>query len=150
MKDLVDDWLTALRDDAAFNLSSYVDCFLSENLLRKYLIEKMVPLKPGIKATADKWRLTEDKLKGEGNISIEIRKNKDDLYYLDMKNLAESVEGHKTTGQYQSLWADAKSYVPARNVVGHTGLLTTVAKTHLTATHENIKARVKKLVSDGK
>ena len=43
-KDEVDHWLNDLRDDAEFNLSAYVDCFLSENLVRKYIKEHKIKL----------------------------------------------------------------------------------------------------------
>ena len=43
-KDVVDKWLDELRDDAEFNIGSYVDCFLSENLARRYIAERKLPL----------------------------------------------------------------------------------------------------------
>mgnify|MGYP005848409375 CR=1 FL=1 len=148
-KDQVEDWLDELRDDAEFNVSAYVDCFVSENLVRKYLGEKQVPLKAGIQKRAKEWRDREDKRKGEANISFSIREFDSDLSYLGMDDLAFSVEGKKETGKSQSLWADAISYRPVRNVIGHTGRLTENGKSHLTLTYENIKARVRKLVSGG-
>ncbi len=42
-RDIVDGWLDELRDDAEFNIESYVDCFLSENLARRYIAEKAFP-----------------------------------------------------------------------------------------------------------
>jgi hypothetical protein len=147
-KDKVEEWLTDLQDDAEFNISAYVDCFLSENLVRKFLIAKGVTLKPRVKKEADNWRRREASRKGKANISFAIRKVDDDLSYLGMDALAFSVEGNKDTGKQQSLWTDAVSYRPVRNVVGHTGLLTDNGKSHLTLKYENIKARVKKLVSE--
>jgi hypothetical protein len=148
LRDAVDGWLEELRNDAEFNISAYVDCFLSENLIRRYLDEKGYSLSTGVKQEADKWRAAEVDRLAKANISFEIRKNKDDLGYLGMEQLAVSVEGSKqAVGQSQTLSSDSISYVPVRNVVGHTGLLTDLAKTHLTMNHENIKARVKKLVA---
>lgn len=147
-KDQVEEWLSELRDDAEFNISSYVDCFLSENLVRNYLAKKSKPLPKGVKKEAAKWRQREADRKGEANISFDIRKKDDDLSYLGMDELAISVEGKKESGKQQSLWTDAVSYRPVRNVIGHTGLLTDNAKQHLTLRYENIKARVKKLVSE--
>lgn len=146
-KDQVDGWLEELREDAEFNVSAYMDCFLSENLVRKYLESKRVVLKNGVKKDAEQWRDQENKRKGEANISFGIRKSDDDLSYLGMDQLAFSVEGTKETGRTQSLWTDAISYRPVRNVVGHTGLLTDSGKAHLSLTYENIKARVRRLVS---
>ncbi len=148
-KDQVDKWLDDLRNDAEFNISAYVDCFLSENLVRKYLTAKEVILTESIKNQAETWRAREAKRKGEANISFDIRKIDDDLSYLDMNNLAVSVEGNKGSRKNQSLCTDAVSYRPVRNIVGHTGLLTDNAKTHMILKYENIKARVKQLVSEG-
>ncbi|MCE8472765.1 hypothetical protein LZ189_27630, partial [Rhodovulum sulfidophilum] len=39
-KDDVDNWLEEILPDAEFNTSAYVDCFLSENLVRKYIAHK--------------------------------------------------------------------------------------------------------------
>ncbi len=147
-RDLVEEWLAGLRDDAEFNLASYVDCFLSENLVRKYIEKNEFTLKPNIISEAKKWRDRESEKKGKANISFDIRKSDDDIGYLGMNELAISIEGSKDSGGKQSLWTDAVSYAPARNVVGHTGLLTENAKSQLRLTHENIKARVKKLVSE--
>ena len=147
-KDQVEDWLSELRDDAEFNISSYVDCFLSENLVRKYLAKKRVPLPHKAKNEANEWRKREAKRKGEANISFDIRKVDDDLSYLGMDDLALSAEGKQDRSKEQSLRDDAISYKPVRNVIGHTGLLTDNAKQHLNLRYENIKARVKKLVSE--
>ena len=146
-RDQVDEWLTSLRDDAEFNVSAYVDCFLSENLIRKYLKTKGVNLTKEAEREVTKWKESEAKRKGEANISFALRRDDDDLSYLGMDHLALCVESTKERGKKQTLWVDAISYRPPRNVVGHTGLLTNNAKQLLALTYENIKARVKKIVS---
>jgi hypothetical protein len=146
-KDVVDGWLSDLRTDAEFNLSSYVDCFLSENLLRQYIREFKLELDKAAPAEIRDWRAREEVRKGEANISFDIRKDQDGLTYLGMDMLALSVEGSKQRNNRQSLWSDAIAYRPVRNVVGHTGLLTNNAKNFLSLTYENIRARVKLLVS---
>jgi hypothetical protein len=145
-KDKVDEWLDALQNDAQFNLQAYIDCFLSENLVRSYLVEKAIPMTaPAVKAAAD-WKQRETDNKAKANISFNIRRADHDLYYIDMDGLAIMAEGQKqSTGP--SLWLDATSYKPARNAVGHTGLLSTTAQTHLNLTFENIKARVRHLIA---
>lgn len=144
-KDVVDGWIGDIRGDAEFNLQAYVDCFLSENLIRKFVSHKATPLVKGVKGEADKWRKREDDSKAEANVSFEIRRSKDDLDYLGMDELAFTAEGSKvTTGP--SLWRDAIAYRPVRNAVGHTGLLTQLGKNHLGTTYENIKARVRALL----
>ncbi|MCH8136410.1 MAG: hypothetical protein IIB77_10565 [Proteobacteria bacterium] len=149
-RDVVDDWLDELRDDAEFNITSYVDCFLSENLSRRYITENGIQLKKNIESEAKKWRAREAGKKGKANLSFDIRKIDHDIDYLGMDDLAISIEGKKASDGKQSLWLDAVSYAPVRNVVGHTGLLTDNAKTHLRLTYENIKARIKTLVSQPK
>ena len=139
----MDEWLDDLRDDAEYNLASYVDCFLSENLVRKYIENKGMVLKRKVKDEAKKWRKRESDKKGRANISFDIRKDENDIVYLGMDTLALCVEGKKDSGGKQSLWTDAVSYAPMRNVVGHTGLLTENAKLHLRLTHENIKGTSK-------
>lgn len=147
--DRVDQWLNELRDDAEFNFASYADCFLSENLVRRYIHESSLPLVPGVKKVADKWRKAEEERKEEANLSFNIRQSDDDLGYLGMHELALTVEGKKDSGGKQSLWTDAISYAPVRNVIGHTGLLTETGKTHLNLRYENIKARLRKLLFAG-
>lgn len=146
-KDKVDSWLNQLRNDAAFNLQAYVDCFLSENLVRKYIEDQGLSLSNGVSNEAAKWKKREDDTKGEANISFEIRAAPNTLSYLDMDALAVTAEGSKTTNGTQSLWSDALQYKPPRNAVGHTGLLSSTAKNHLNVTHENIKARLRTLLS---
>lgn len=146
-KDEVDQWLNDLRNDAEFNISSYVDCFLSENLLRQYIRSNKINLVSKVNNEIQKWKSNEQLGMGKANISFDVRKDTDGLSFLDMDHLAESIEGYRRMDSNQSLWADAISYKPIRNVVGHTGLLTGNAKTHLSLTFENIKARVKTLIS---
>ena len=68
-------WVAELGDDAAFNFVSYADCFISENLVRKYIKETHLQLSKEAKKEADKWKVVETTSKGKGNISIAIRRN---------------------------------------------------------------------------
>lgn len=149
----IDKWLNELRLDAEFNLASYGDCYLAENLLRKFITEKGVKLTPEAEQEIKALKAREEKRKGEANISFDIRQNNDDLSYLGMDFLALSIEGKKPGTGTQSLWTDAVAYKPVRNAVGHTGLLTKTAKDYLNVTFENIRGRIKtilkKLVQNG-
>ena len=149
-KDVVDGWLTQLQDDAEFNIDSYVDCFLSENLTRRYIEEQNVSLGDPTKVEARKWRKTEDEKKNKANLSYAIRKNDAEIDYLGMDYLAFSVEGRTGNSNEKSLTRDAIEYAPVRNVVGHTGLLTDSGKNLLSLKYENIKARIRALVGEGK
>lgn len=147
-RDVVDGWLDQLRDDAEFNITSYVDCFLSENLARRYIAERKLTLVQGVKSEADKWRAAESQKKTKANLSYGIRKSDKDIDYLGMDALAVTVEGKKVSAGEQSLTIDAIEYAPVRNVVGHTGLLTDNGKGLLRLKYENIKARIKTLVAE--
>jgi hypothetical protein len=144
-KDIVEGWISELRSDAEFNLQAYADCFLSENLARKYFSYRGGALGDKAKNEAANWRKREVEGKAEANISFNLRKSEQDIDYLGMDAMAIAVEGSKsTTGP--SLWRDAIVYRPVRNAVCHTGLLTGVAKNQLNMTYENIKARVRTLL----
>ena len=122
-KDQIEVWLGDLAPDAEYNVSSYVDCFLAENLVRKYLATTQTPLSSVAMAEAKKWKDTEEKRKQEANLSFEIRKDASDLSYLGMDELSISAEGEKMKdGKPTPLFSDAVSYRPVRNVIGHTTL----------------------------
>ena len=146
VQDQVDRWLTGLRPDAEFNVSAYVDCFLSENLVRKFITETGKGLTVPAQSDANDWKKREQDRKNEAGIGFEIRKESDDLSYLDLDKLAHCAEGPNPGNSKPSLHKDAISFRPVRNAVGHTGLLTEVAKNHLNVTFENIRARVKLLL----
>jgi len=140
----VDGWVDDLSEDAAFNFESYAECFISENLVRKYIHEKSLPISVPAQTEINDWKTRENTHKQEGNINIDIRKNNDDLSYLDMSFLVKQAD---TAGVQNTLHNDAKEYRPIRNAVAHTALLTDEAKRKLTSVYENIKARIKTLLS---
>lgn len=146
-KEQVEEWLTELQDDAEFNIGAYVDCFLSENLVRSFINEQGLETTKRAAKESDEWREKEKSNMDQAGISFELRQNKDDLSYLGMDALVEWAEQKTKVGNRASLLNDAVSYKPVRNVVGHTGLLSDTAKTHLNVTFQNIKARVINLVS---
>jgi hypothetical protein len=141
-------WVKDLQPDAEFNIPAYVDCFLSENLVRKYIKEKQIPpIKPA-QDEIDTWKPREEARKAEANISFDIREHNDDLSYLGMDMLAKTVDGSSNQSNTASLVRDAIQFKPMRNAVGHTGLLTKNAKQRLQLVYENIKGRLGKLLSD--
>ncbi|RJQ42875.1 MAG: DNA mismatch repair protein [Gaiellales bacterium] len=148
-KKKVDGWIDELSDDAEYNLASYAECFISENLIRKYLQEKKVPISPEAKAEVDKWKNEEKRSKGVGNISIDIRKGSTDLHYLSMNYLANLNvdEKRKDRNKEASLVRDANEYKPIRDALAHTALLTDEAKQKLSSVYENIKGRINSLLS---
>ncbi len=142
----VEGWCDELRTDASFNFESYADCFASENLLRKYVEEKGIELSTRERKEVEKWKKTEEKRKNKGNISIEIRKDANNLHYLSMGCLATLVD-KKDPLIEACLTRDAREYEPLRDGVAHTAILTKEAKAKLKSVYKNIEARVKQLLS---
>jgi len=145
-RDMVDKWVNSLSDDAQFNLTSYAECFISENLLRKYIKHKALQLSPeAIKSLAG-YKDKEQKAKDFANISFDIRQNSDDLLYFSMDDLANFVDKPIDPNRHAGISRDAKTYKPVRDAMAHTSILTEIAKQSLNTTYENIKARIKKLL----
>jgi hypothetical protein len=147
--DKVDRWVNELSSDATFNFESYAECFISENLVREYIKEKGILLSNEAKIEVTKRKTNETDSKNKGNISIDIRRAGDDLSYLSMDFLANLVDKRDKIKD-ASLARDATEFKPIRDAVAHTALLTDKAKKKLATVRENIKGRVKALLSAGK
>jgi len=145
-KKKIDVWVNDLADDARYNFGSYAECFISENLIRNLIKEKNISLSDEAKEVIKKWKKVEKDSKNKGNISISIRKNNDQLSYLSMDDLAYLVD-KKDPIREACLARDANEYKPIRDSLAHTALLTDVAKRKLTSVYENIKGRIKTLLS---
>lgn len=143
----IDQWVNELADDAQFNFASYAECFISENLIRKFIEEKKIPLSPEAQKVAEDFKQKELINKGKGNVSIDIRKYNSDLSYLSMDDLANLVDRVKEPTKTAGLSRDANEYKPIRDALAHTALLTDMAKSKLTTVYENLKGRVKILLS---
>jgi hypothetical protein len=148
-KGRVGKWVAELSADAVFNFGSYADCFVSENLVRKYIKEKKIPLSREAEAAVKKWKTTEKESKNRGNISIAIRREPNASSYLAMNDLANLVD-KKDPAREACLARDANEYKPIRDAVAHTALLTAVAKDKLSTVRENIKGRIKTILSKAK
>jgi hypothetical protein len=145
-KGKIDSWVDGLAEDAQFNFSSYAECFISENLIRKYIHENKIGLSKEAQIEANKWKRVEVDSKNKGNISIDIRQRDSDTSYLSMNDLAYLVD-KKDPVKEACLARDANEYKPIRDALAHTALLTQVAKGKLTSVYENIKSRVNKLLA---
>jgi len=143
----VEGWVNELSGDAAFNFESYAECFISENLVRKYIKEKKISLSPEAQSEAERWKSKETDNKNKGNISINIRRGGGDLSYLSMDDLANLVDKPRDKLKEAALARDASEFKPIRDAVAHTALLTDEAKVKLRTVRENIKARIKTLLS---
>lgn len=150
----VQKWINELEEDATFNLQSYTECFISENLVRKLIKHKSIALdgsltiKKDVLSEIQKWRQRENKDKRNGNIAIDIRSEDDDLFYLDLAHLASIADPSRSGDGYPDHLAnDEKAFTPIRNAVMHTSRLTQDAKDRLTAVYVNIREKIKKLLS---
>lgn len=145
----VNSWIKDLQPDAEFNIPSYVDCFLSENLIRKYIKTENVNLTKEAKDEVALRRSNEQTAKNRGNVSINIRKENDDLNYLSMDFLANLFD-KKDPIKEACLARDANEYKPMRDALAHTSLLVIEARSKLTAVYENIKGRIIILLNNNK
>ena len=143
----IDKWSDELAADAQYNIDAYADCFVSENIVRKFVKQMDSPDIASHQGEIDKWRRRETEGKSKGNISIDIRLDEDDLYYLDIEHLAKIAQAPRD-GHPDRLIDDEKQFTPIRNAVMHTSLLTPEAKTKLRTVRDNIKAKIKKLLED--
>ncbi len=150
----VQKWINELEEDATFNLQSYTECFISENLVRKLIKHKSIALdgsskiKKGALREIRKWRQRENEDKRNGNIAIDIRSKDDDLFYLDLAHLASIADPPRSGDGYPDhLTNDEKAFTPIRNAVMHTSRLTQDAKDRLRAVYVNIREKIKKLLS---
>jgi len=141
----VDGWVKSLGDDAQFNLSAYAECFVAENLLRKFITHKKIDFSKLDSSIID-YKKREANARNIGNVSIDIRQNNDDLFYLSMDELAITADRPTDKLKEAALIRDAKTYKPIRDAMAHTSILTFHAKQSLNSTYENIKARIKKLL----
>ena len=144
-------WVEELRPDAEFNIPSYTECYLVENLLRKYITHKEIDLanvrasnRKNMSMLARDFKKQEAEYKKASNINIDIRENDDDLNYLDMDCLTKIIDPDGG-GKTNSISNDGKEYKPIRNAVMHTALLTSKAKIKLGSIYNNITASIKKI-----
>ena len=144
----VDNWIKELSGEAEYNIPSYVECFIAENLLREYIKYNKMKLSQEAVSEAKKWKEKENENKGKANISYEIRKSMDDIYYLDMKYLSNFIDKALDKNKDPALSRSSDIYKPVRDAVGHTSIITSIAKRQLSIELENIKARVMKLMDD--
>ena len=147
-KSKVDEWSKKLSEEAIFNIPSYTDCFISENLLRKYIEEKKIPLTDEAIKDAEKFKTKERNSKKKANISYSIRSDVREIYYLDMDKLANLVDKPQDKNNEAGIARSAVVYKPIRDAVGHTSIITDTAKRQLSVEYENIKARLIELLDE--
>jgi hypothetical protein len=148
LSQMVDRWVGDLAGDATHSFSSYAECFTSENLVRKHIAAKRLPLSKEAKKRVREMKEKERTNKNTGNVSIEIRRSPVATSYLSMDDLANLVDKPQDRIKKASISRDAEQYKPIRDALMHTALLTDEAKSKLTTVSQNITARVKTLLSN--
>ena len=143
---IVEEWVRLLSKEAQFNIPSYTECFISENLLREFIKHTSLPLSTEATRAASDWKAKEQRSKDAANISYDIRVSGDSICYLDMDNLANLIDKTPDKLKNAGLSRSAVVYKPIRDAVGHTSIITSIAKAQLTLEYENIKARLIKLL----
>lgn len=146
-RDRVDKWVEELSIDAEFNIAAYAECFISENLLRNFIEHKNLKLSPEMTKNLKSYKIKETKARDMANISFEIRRDNNDLLYFSMDDLSNFIDKPEDRIKSPGLSRDACTYKPIRDAMAHTSLLTDTAKNQLSVTFENIKSRVKKLLT---
>lgn len=134
-------WINEIKEDALFNLQSYAECFIAENLIRRYISEKEISLSEEAEREIRRYKKNEKRRKLEQGMHIDIRKDGGDLSYLGMSSLAKEAD---RSGVQIKFLKDAKEYTPIRNAVAHTAFLTDEAKNKLTSVYNNIRAGILK------
>jgi Histidine kinase-, DNA gyrase B-, and HSP90-like ATPase len=145
-KEKIDSWVADLGEDARFNFTSYAECFISENLVRRFIEDERIPLSKEANDEIKKWKKREDTSKDKGNVSIALRKKNTKLSYLSMNGLANLVDKRDRLKE-ACLARDACEYKPIRDALAHTALLTDEAKTKLTTVYANILERTRTLLT---
>ena len=89
----------------------------------------------------------EIKRKNKSNLSIDIRQDNDDLFYLDLERLTYLAYLSQNNYAEDSGICDEKAFMPIRNALMHTSRLTQDAKDRLSVIYTNIKSKIKNLLS---
>ena len=147
-------WINELEEDATFNLQSYTECFILENLTRKLIRYKYIAIDDSTdpdciaRKQIKRYREMEIKRKNKGNLSIDIRQDNDDLFYLDLERLTYLAYLSQNNHAEDSDICDEKAFMPIRNALMHTSRLTQDAKDRLSVIYTNIKSKIKNLLSN--
>lgn len=140
-KEKVDQWITELTQEATFNIPSYTDCFIAENLIRKFIDDQNTQISPEAQSQIQEWQRRESMSTGEANISFDIRQDSRGIMYLGMRELSALVDKCDRNKE-ACLYRDSFPYKPVRDALAHTSLITKDAKALLRTVFSNIRARI--------
>ena len=142
----VKSWVAQLSEEAQFNIPSYAECFIAENLLREFIRHQNISFSKEANEQAEHWKKREQTAKAAANIAYDIRQSREDLQYLDMDALSNLIDKPDNPTKDFGIARDAKVYKPMRDAVAHTSLITDTAKTQIELVSINIKARLRQLL----
>lgn len=150
----VEKWLSDIRQDAQYNLESYGDCFIAENLMRSYLREqggeKDSEVEKSAKGHREKAEKDAEALSLRYSCRLEAESN---LSYLGVSELLRFAlrpsDQSKDPSSEQSEIFSVGVFKHIRNAVAHTCRLTPEAKEELTkqviSIKDQLKAKIKEL-----
>lgn len=59
----VEQWINDLSQDAEFNFESYGECFVAENLLRNYIVDKNISIPQNLQIQINDWKIRQKHIK---------------------------------------------------------------------------------------
>ena len=139
----VKEWAEKLKNDAGYNINSYVDCFVIENILRLFIKEQKISLITKMKIMND-FREKERKAKSIAGIKYRIRNQNLNSHYLGIEALVNCIEKEFKDFNVKDA---VNQFKPLRNVVAHTGLLSDRAKSKLSHSYDRIEIELIKLLN---
>ena len=143
------DRLTAIVRE---NFGSYLGCFIAENLARSLIYNRSISLTPKMKKEIARFKRSEKRLKVKANIAFDITPfifGKSGVDYMDLTNMAAAIDKWaKTSGNPNSLMADADSQAPIRNALMHTRHLTPKANNQGEIAWVNLAKKIFALINE--
>ena len=139
------------------NVESYIDCFVSENILRSYIKQEKIDLSLhntkfndediSVSEFIKKKSDFEQKQIDESGVNTIIRDGElKGLSFLELKQLADIIDEVKSVRVRTNLTMKSDEYRPLRNAVMHTALLTDGAKRKLSILKEEMIYRLNSIV----
>lgn len=144
---IVKGWIQELEKEAEYNIPTYTDCFIAENLMRFYIQHKEISY-DSKQATIRGYKKKEKDNKRQANISYAIRKSNNDIDYLGMDDLSELISPKEDKDEKLGFIHSAKTFKPIRNALAHTATITEIAKIRINTEYENIKCHITNLIEE--
>lgn len=138
---VLDPWLSMLYREATENTESYYDCFIIENLIRKYIEYNKISLSK-YEAKIKKYESREKKTKSRANVNISIRKDDNETLYLGIDELFDIIDENETIKEKKY------TYKLPRNAIMHTSTLTDAAMISLKNVSNELKVLLEQMLLD--